>query len=254
MKFVYLVRRDEEWHKGYQHSKGLGDRWQSRRLADTWDSLFAMKWIDFRIECDKIRQENEKDLKYDFTLSTYQIKSPQQLAGCVVVPCDDDDWLRDDIFDVLRSEYTGKHDSYRWNFVELSIIENGVSELRSFSYPTNIPYPAWQLTFNYQSNNYAVPNPQDIKVLDLHGRADRLFDTRNEKFLRMDLSVHNGHLASLSFMKRTETWYDGNLRTGLVDMLRRFKLHYPIKNTDTPPYFDRFIDRMMDLYSRVKVK
>ena len=139
---MYLVRRDEEWHKHYNYSKNLGTFLRSKRMAEFWDSVFLMTWIDFRKKLNEIREENQKDLNYDKIMSTYEIHSTEQLNGYLVVPCDDDDWLHKDLFDILRAEYTGYNYSYRWNFMELSIIENGISELRSFSYPTNIPFPS----------------------------------------------------------------------------------------------------------------
>jgi hypothetical protein len=254
MKFLYLVRRDEEWHKYQQYSKILGKALQSQKMAECWDSIFSTTWINFRIECDKIRLENEKDLNFDAMMSTYEICSHRQLHGYTVVPCDDDDWLRDDIFDILRENCNKNNKTYRWNFTELSIIENGFYELCSFSYPTNIPYPSWDLSYNYQSNNYAVSNPDDLISVDLHGHADNIFDVTREKFIPLSLSVHNGNLGSLTFMRRVNKWYKGDMRTGMIDMLRRFKSHYPIKNTETPVYFDRFIDRMLDLYLKIKIK
>jgi hypothetical protein len=253
MKFMYLVRRDEEWHKGYNYSKILGSFLRSKRMAEFWDSVFTTTWIDFRIKLDKIREENQKDFTYDVTMSTYEIKSPDQLRGYVVVPCDDDDWLRGDIFDVLREKYNANQYNYRWNFCELSIIENGKYELRSWSYPTNIPYPIWRLTYNYQSNNYAVSSPKTFNIVDSHGSANRILDVSKEKFIPQDLSIHNGNLASLTFMKRTEIWYNGDLRGGLIDMLRRFKTQ-PITNTNISSYYDKYIDMMMDLYSKLKIK
>lgn len=253
MKFMYLVRRDEEWHKGYNYSKILGKSLQSKRMAEFWNSTFTTSWIDFRIKLDKIREENQRDMNYDKTMSTYEIKSPKQFDGYVVVPCDDDDWLRGDIFDVLRDNYTGKHYSYRWNFVELAIIDNGISECRSFSYPTNIPFPAWRLTYNYQSNNYAIDNPKEFDLVDLHGYADQNLDIRKEKFIPMDLSIHNASLASLTFMRRTERWY-GDLKTGLIDMRRRLIEHPPVQNTAIPEYFDKYINMTIDLHRSLKVK
>ena len=253
MKFMYLVRRDEEWHKGYNYSKILGSYLRSRRMAEFWDSVFATTWVEFRIKLDKIRESNEKDLKFDKIMSTYEVKSPEQLRGYVVVPCDDDDWLRGDIFDVLREEYRPSQYNYRWNFTELSIIENGSYEFKTWSYPTNLPYPIWDLTYNYQSNNYAVNSPRRFELVDMHGYADNHLSVASEKFIPQDLSVHNGNLASLTFMKRTEIWYGGNLRDGLVDMHKRFRT-YPVCNTRLSPYYDKYIDMMMDLYENLKVK
>jgi len=253
MKFMYLVRRDEEWHKGYNYSKILGTFLRSKRMAEFWDSVFSTTWIDFRIKLDKIREINQKDLTYDVTMSTYEIKNVKQLSGYVVVPCDDDDWLRGDIFDILREEFDINQYNYRWNFSELSIIENGYYELRSWSYPTNIAYPIWDLTYNYQSNNYAVFSPKEFAVVDSHGKANKALEVRKEKFIPKNLSIHNGNLASLTFMKRVEIWYDGDLKYGLVDMHKRFKT-YPVCNTLIDPYYHKYIDMMQDLYTNLKVK
>jgi hypothetical protein len=253
MKFMYLVRRDEEWHKGYNYSQILGTFLRSKRMAEFWDSVFTTTWIDFRIKLDKIRNINQKDLTYDIAMSTYEIKSPEQLRGYVVVPCDDDDWLRGDIFDILREECNLGQYNYRWNFLELSIIENGFYELRSWSYPTNVQFPIWRLSYNYQSNNYAVLSPKSFSVVDSHGVANNVLDVRQEKFIPQDLSVHNGNLASLTFMKRTEMWYNGDLRYGLVDMHKRFKTN-PVTNVGVSSYYDKYVDMMMDLYENLKVK
>jgi len=253
MKSMYLVRRDKEWHNGYNYSKILGTFLRSKTMGEFWNSVFTTTWVDFRIKLDKIREINQSDLKYDKIMSTYEINHPDQLKGYMVVPCDDDDWLRGDVFDVLRDSYLPSNYNYRWNFTEFSIIENGIHELRSFSYPTNIPYPNWRLTFNYQSNNYAVYSPKEFKIVDSHGCANNILDIRTEKFIPENLSIHNGNLASLTFMKRTKEWYNGDLREGLIDMLRRFK-EYPVSNTKIPIYFEKYIDMMMDLYETLKIK
>ena len=88
--------------------------------------------------------------------------------------------------------------------------------------------------------------------MDSHGYANKNLDVLSEKFIPQNLSVHNACLASLTFMKRTEIWYDGDLRTGLIDMLRRFK-DDPVSNTKIPEYFNRYVERMLSLYEEVKV-
>lgn len=247
MKFLYLVRRDEEWHKKFNYSFILGNFLQSKTMASYWDEVFNMTWIDFRKELNKIREENEKKLKFDKILSTYEIKNINQLEKYIVVPCDDDDWLHDEIFEILKDQYDENKIYYRWNGTELAHGQIEVS-----SYPTNIPYPSWKLDYNYLSNNYAIKSPKEFKLVDLHGYANKNIDIRQEKFIKKTLSVHNGSLASLTFIRRIHKWFNGDTKKGLLHFHERFK-EYPISNTKIPNCFLKYIDMMMELY-RKKLK
>ena len=247
MKFLYLVRRDEEWHKNFNYSFILGNFLQSKKMASYWDEVFNITWIDFRKELNKIREENEKKLKFDKILNTYEVKNIKQLENYIVVPCDDDDWLHDNIFDILKESFDENINYYRWNATELS-----EGEIRVTSYPTNIPYPNWKLDYNYLSNNYAIKSPKEFKLVDLHGYANKKINIKEEKFIKKTLSIHNGSLASLTFIKRIHKWFNGDTKNGLLYFYEKFK-EYPFSNTEIPKCFLRYIDMMMEIY-RKKLK
>jgi hypothetical protein len=259
MKTVYLLRCDKNWDQHNIVSNHFNNFFQTKQLTTIWDDLFNISWKDFRIKLRNINKLNQFDLHPDSIVATHEIQDVNLFQDCLVFPTDDDDWFHRDCFDIVKNNIC-HHQAYRWNYAELTVTENRKHELRVFTYPTNIPYPCWQLSmsfdsisFHYQSNNYALKFPKNLNLLQFHNLADQEIDIRQEKFIPQTLSIHNGSLASCSFLRRIQRRYPENFKDGLVDLLQTFKKD-PIKNMEIPYYFNLYIDRMMDLYNELKVR
>lgn len=260
MRFLYLVRRDRAWEDNFTCSTKMNQVFKTDELTQIWDRLFNISWREFRVRLNDLRKKNEHDLNPDYSLSSHQVHSCEQLRDHLVVPTDDDDWFRDDVFDVLRQAVTPDHFAYRWNYAELTVTENRKHEMRVFSYPTNIPYPCWPLdtnydsiSFHYQSNNYAIKSPKNLDIINFHSFADRQLDVRDEKFIPETLSIHNGSMASCSYLRRIQRWYHGDMMEGLTQVHKLFKTE-PVSNTEIPAYFEPYIDSMLSLYRELRVK
>jgi DNA-binding transcriptional ArsR family regulator len=232
MKFVYVIRRDKDWIN-LNFSSFYCEKWNVKNIAEAWSNVFNMTYQTFRYHLNKIRESNVKKLKFDYYLEEFQLNELKE--NYIVFPTDDDDWFADDIIEIIR-EHIDEHKIYRWNFLEFS-----AGEVR------NHVYPNWNLDFKYQSNNYALVNPENHRLVTCHGFADRNLDIKQEKYIPLNLSMHNRNLGSLSLLQH----HRSNLNEALINWY--FEYQKSIIG-DIPICFQNYIDQMIDLYKKLKLK
>jgi hypothetical protein len=224
-QIIGLIRRTKDWNERKEPSGIYLSFWKADLIASVWNELFNISFADFRTMLTKLQQENFKDVPFDRIINSYEYDNDKGL----LVPTDDDDWFHPNLVHILRSHKDKK--MIYWNFIEYS--EGAVTVHHK---------PFVGLDFVYQSNNYALQEPEDKDCLLNHAYIDRLH--RHEGYyVDAMLSMHNRSLASLSLLRKRL----GNLRNELIDLYWLYR--QPVKVTGcVPEYLMRQVDTMLNIY------
>lgn len=224
MKVICYVRRTKLWAEEYKHSELWVDRWRADRIAQIWDQTFTTRYVDFRRRLNQLQQENLQEVPFDRVVNQYDYVRDDS----VVVPTDDDDWFHPDIVSVLQER---SKPSY-WNFINYT---NGIISVQNPSVE--------KMLFTYETNNYALPNPDNEAVLQDHCYADKCIIGEH---IDNCLSVHNRSIGSLSVLRESLISSDKPHKEllALYDVARR-----PVEiGLGVPEYFMKYVDKMLAIY------
>lgn len=232
MKLTYIVRRNENWHKfGKITNVGCdsGIIYNATNLQKEWNSIFNIDYFSFRKMVNEIRIKNQSELNFNEYLNSYELVYP--LKG-LYFPTDDDDWFHPNVAKTVLENFNNSYNNYRWN-----IIKYICGKVKCFEEPFNGIYYKWN------TNNYSIYNPENIKFLISHDYLDNIQKkSSNEIYINSYLSLHNKNLASISLRLSEEaigkSWielYEIYCKEPEIDKL-------------VPDYFYKYIEEMLLLY------
>lgn len=232
-KVICFIRKTKEWHEKYNFSQDYLRNWKADLISDMWNKKFKTSYIDFRRQLNDLQIENLKDINFSYIVNQYEYIHSD---NSIIAPMDDDDWFHPDIINTLKDI---KQSIVFWNFANYT---NGEVTVKN---------PAKEhLLFTFESNNYALHDPDEDLLLD-HTTANKRL--KNVGFhVDATLSIHNRSLASLSLLKLI---YDKYEITGKNDLLDSYEIcRNPQILDDIPLYFLKYIDKMKKIYASLKIR
>src|SRR3954462_6432179 len=119
-----------------------------------WDSVFEMPYRVFRSRLRAIARENVDRMR-DAQVATWD-EIPQ---GALVLPCDDDDWFRPDVAEVLERELRVGMSAARWTSSFLEVPTDWRHHLGIWRRRVQGPRPMFLCT----TNNYALFASQESR-------------------------------------------------------------------------------------------
>jgi hypothetical protein len=245
-KLIVIRRTSKDFYEN--HHIHFQERWSSLMMQNLWNRTFNISYVEYRKQLHRIQQENLNDvanLSGCDVVYSYEIESIKKIPkDTLILPCDDDDWFIENIFD----EIPEFENSCRWGCIKLStdvdyITKEGVTvgdRLGTFG-------SAWRLYF--LSNNHVIKNPTNFKQIMRHSHMNYKFVTGvyNSMYLDKYLSVYNYHLGSLAFLNRAIFRYKLKMQNLLQDFQKVPDL------ATVPIYFHKLIYRLFELYKSMHV-
>jgi hypothetical protein len=225
MNVTCYIRQTKEWAEQYKFSDDIySSFWNANKIANVWNEIFNISYIDFRKQLNNIQKENFKDIQFDFTINQYE-----NINDSIIVPTDDDDWLHPNIIKDLKSIH---QPVMFWNFINYN---QGIISIHDSS----------KEIIQFESNNYAIDFKNE-EILRNHVYANNVMKNKG-LYIDLCLSMHNRTLASLSLLK-------GKSRSEVLDLYDVYRKPIII-NGNIPPYFMKYIDKMVDIYNnKLKVR
>lgn len=223
-----------DWSKNFKPSPEFESWWKASELINCWDSLFQMKYTQFRMTLHEIQKQNFADVGFDKVIYINDPSLQAILASenNLIFPVDDDDWFHKDIS--LLPAAGPKY--IRWNYL---LYSSDGTMLLKHQYEKH-----W---FNYQSNNYALRTPANHHLLH-HGSAESGIDRSKEQYLYETLSLHNRTLSSLSNFNKNNPF-----EKQIVTKLSNFWNHDDSTFKAIPEFFMKYMTQVIDLHKSLKV-
>jgi hypothetical protein len=236
-----VVRRTLDWADEAAVERAL--RPEFRAKYDAWNSVFEMRYAEFRRRLHDIARRNWERVA-DVAVVPFDRVPPRALLA----PVDDDDWFAPDLASRVREAADPDARGYRWtcHVLEPRRLRRRWLGLFGPLGPTrNAVAPP---TFTCETNGYAVADVEGWRDLwRSHGEASRRFDGEPARVRRIPhaLAIQNKSLAS-------QTVLDHRAPTVAPDFLRRRHRRYrdfydPAALPDSLAWARREVAEMADL-------
>jgi hypothetical protein len=197
---IYLyLRRTEDWKNvsidncHYLSDRGVGDQAHVEILRE-WNKKFPITWQKYRYNLQEKAFENWQ-LPILFKSNDVLSKDDND----VVIPIDDDDWIRPDIESVIRSEMKN-NDLLQWTQI--------VNEYTTGRYISKWGESDYQHKIVYSTSDHCLRIGCVKKLskvdsgycLNGHGHVKKYFSYKRRTYIPETLSCYNHHIGSHSFL------------------------------------------------------
>ena len=211
-----------------------------------WDATFEMPWRVFRSRLRDIALENLGRVEGAVVARWEEIPE-----GALVLPCDDDDWFRPDVAQVVQDALAPGHTGVRWRSSFLEVPRDWRHHLGIWRRRFQGPRPQFVCT----TNNYAVfASETALPVLASHLKASDWFlaqPAAEVPELREGLSLQNRTIASQTALVPQQRTIGRRHLLRKLDRYRRlYQRPLPAEMAWAQPYADRVGALMDDLELR----